>query len=56
MISVQVDTDKYVMLHRYSGDMDIVDKNIVLDLERHTFFDETEKEKKNFEVLCIRGY
>ncbi len=40
VISAQVDTDKYVMLHGYSGAMDIVDKNIVLDLERHTFFDE----------------
>lgn len=38
VISAQVDTDKYVMLHGYSGAMDIVDKNIVLDLERHTFF------------------
>lgn len=37
VISAQVDTDKYVMLHGYSGAMDIVDKNIVLDLERHTF-------------------
>lgn len=40
VISAQVDTDKYVMLHGYSGAMDIVDKNIVLDLERYTFFDE----------------
>lgn len=56
VISVQVDTDKYVMLHGYSGAMDIVDKNIVLDLERHTFFDETVFDKETFDVLCKRGY
>ncbi len=56
VISAQVDTDKYVMLHGYSGAMDIVDKNIVLDLERHTFFDETVFDKETFDVLCKRGY
>lgn len=56
IISVPVDTDKYVMLHGYSGAMDVVDKSIIVDLEEHDSFDETIFDKETFKVLCKRGY
>lgn len=56
IIPVKVEEDKYMLLHGYSGAMDIVDTSVVKLLSKKEAVDETDLNEDLLQTLLKRGY